>query len=385
LVPWDPIVPGGVTEVIANLYREVELGGEFEPILLVNRWSARRPTEAVTQGRRTIYFRIASPVTGGTFRGLAKWLVTSPLLFFDLWRLCRRYQIAVFNVQYPSLGSFSPALLRALRLYRGRIILSFHGLDLVWARDSGRFEAMLWRFVLRHSDAAVACSAAFAQDVRRFAAGRTPVAVIHNGLDVDYLLESTVREPDILGRLEGRDFILAVGKLEERKGLDVLIRAFATLRRDKARLALVLLGQAGDAAERLRALTAELGLGDDVFFYDAVPHTHVGAFVERAKVICLPSRSETFGIVLLEAGAFRRPVVATRVGGIPEVVQDGESGLLVEPDDPEALAKALARVLSDPSLARALGERLFERAETGFTWKRAYAAYRNLAAGRSSG
>ena len=86
--PWDLDAPGGVTQVIANLYRQAAADGDFEPLLLVNRWSARRPIEAIVDGRRTIYFRLGSPWPNGTVVGFLKWLVRSPLFFADLWRLC---------------------------------------------------------------------------------------------------------------------------------------------------------------------------------------------------------------------------------------------------------------------------------------------------------
>ena len=74
----------------------------------------------------------------------------------------------------------------------------------------------------------------------------------------------------------------------------------------------------------------------------------IGAFYEAARVVCLPSRSEPFGIALLEAGAFRRPVVASRVGGIPEIIDDADTGLLVEADDVGALVEALTEIVRRP-------------------------------------
>jgi glycosyltransferase involved in cell wall biosynthesis len=104
----------------------------------------------------------------------------------------------------------------------------------------------------------------------------------------------------------------------------------------------------------------------------------VGVFLERARVLCLPSRSESFGVALLEAGAYGLPVVASRVGGIPEIVTDGETGLLVPPEDPAALSDALERVLSDPERARRLGDNLRRRVVADFSWTRAYQDYRAL-------
>ncbi len=383
VTPWDLGAPGGVNEVVLNLHRQIAQAGEFAPLVLVNKWSARRPIETVVEGRRTIYFRIASPWIDGSWWGLAKWLLSSPWFFADLWRLCRRHRVAVFNVHYPSGGAFTLALARALRLFRGDLVLSFHGLDLAEAQRGDGVDRRLWRFTFRRSTAVVACSRAFADDVRGFTSSDARVAVVHNGLDVDYFVNSVDRNgewPAALG--EGaRPFILAVATFEDKKGLDVLVRAFADVRRSRPGLALVLVGRRAAATGELRALASELGLDGDVFFFENVPHARVGAFFERAAVFCLPSRAEPFGIVLLEAGAFRLPVVASRVGGIPEIIDDGVTGLLTAPDDVAGLAAALRRVLGDGEFARAAGTRLYNRVQADFSWTRAYEGYKSLLTG----
>jgi glycosyltransferase involved in cell wall biosynthesis len=141
---------------------------------------------------------------------------------------------------------------------------------------------------------------------------------------------------------------------------------------------LVLIGRAGGAERDLQNLAGQLGIAADVLFVENVPHPQVGVYLEHAKVFCLPSRAEPFGIAILEAGAYRRPVVASRVGGIPEIIVDDETGLLTEPGDPEGLAASLGRILSDPDLARSLGERLYGNVVENFSWKRAYREYREL-------
>src|SRR5438105_4097512 len=193
--------------------------------------------------------------------------------------------------------------------------------------------------------------------------------------------DGAVADGRLPAALADREFIVSVATLEHKKGHDVLLRAFARLRRaiPGEGLALVLVGRSDAAEPRLRTLTNELGLSHDVFFCTDVPHQQVGVFLERAKAFCLPSRSEPFGIAILEAGAYRLPVVASRVGGIPEIVIDGENGLLVPPDDVEGLTAALHRVLADPDSARVFGERLHQRVATEFSWKRAYDEYRTLA------
>lgn len=383
VVPWRPDYGGGVNEVVLNLYRETQAAGELQPLLLVEEWAAVRPVETTSEGRHTVYLRLWSPwLEQRPLLGFIKWILAAPLFLFDLVRFCRRHQVVAFNFHFASLSAFPIAVLRRLGLYRGALILSFHGLDLRDARAGGRFAHALWKFVFRSATAIVGCSRALAADVTQFA-GRSAersggVRTIHNGVDISHLVATVDRTAGVPAALEGREFILSVATWERKKGLDVLLRAFAQVRRTHPRLALVLVGRASHAESELRALAHELGITADVFFYKDVSHERVGLFLEHARAFCLASRAEPFGIAILEAGAYHLPVVASRVGGIPEIVIDGESGLLVEAEDAPALAAALDRVLRDRPLARDLGERLHQRVASEFSWRRAHDAYRAL-------
>jgi glycogen(starch) synthase len=113
-----------------------------------------------------------------------------------------------------------------------------------------------------------------------------------------------------------------------------------------------------------------------------LPHEQTLAAIAGAELLVLPSRREPFGIVLLEAGSLGVPVVASRVGGIPEIVEDDASGRLVAPDDAGALARAIGELLGDRAEAQRLAANLRRAAETRFTWRRAadrYAAILGLA------
>lgn len=145
--------------------------------------------------------------------------------------------------------------------------------------------------------------------------------------------------------------VLFVGRLHRQKGVDTLIRALPLL----PPAATVLL--VGDGPERaaLRRLATGLGVADRVTITGFVPHGRVPGLLAGADVVVLPSRYEELGTALVEAMAAGRPVVASRVGGIPELVRDGTDGLLVPPDDPAELAKAITRVLANPVLAAELG------------------------------
>jgi glycosyltransferase involved in cell wall biosynthesis len=117
-------------------------------------------------------------------------------------------------------------------------------------------------------------------------------------------------------------------------------------------------------------------------FFTDLPHGHLLDFFGRAKLFVLPARREGFGLVLLEAGMFDVPIVATDVGGIPEVVTQGETAVLVPPDDPARLADAMLDVLRHPEAARAMAERHRRAVEGKFSWETAYRAYTAPAASR---
>ncbi len=156
---------------------------------------------------------------------------------------------------------------------------------------------------------------------------------------------------------------LAVGRLIEQKDHATLLRAFARVRSAVPQARLAILGS-GPLEAETRRLVAELGLDDAV----AIPgRTDIREWLERADVFVHTSRWEGFGIVLLEAMLAGLPVVATRVSAHPEIVADGETGLLVEPGDDAGLAEALGALLADPARAAALGAAGKRRARDEFS------------------
>jgi len=184
--------------------------------------------------------------------------------------------------------------------------------------------------------------------VRRVGIPAGKVETIHYGLD---------GPPDAWGQNPDDDvpsdarIVLTTARLAEQKGVDQAIRALASLPED---VVLVALGE-GPERPRLEHLARELALERRVFLPGRVPD--VGAWLRRADAYVQPSRWEGFGLGVLEAMHAGLPVVATRVSSLPELVVDGETGLLVPVDDPGALAAALQRALEEPSLGTAGSER----------------------------
>lgn len=174
--------------------------------------------------------------------------------------------------------------------------------------------------------------------------------------------------------------LLFVGRIQPLKGPDVAVRALAALRRPDALLLVVggASGQEGDhEVERLEALIDELGVRDQVRFVPPQPHHILSTYYRAADVVLVPSRSESFGLVALEASACGVPVVATAVGGLLTLVEHGRNGFLVPDRDPATFAEHLRDLIDHPALAARLGAHGAIGARR-YTWGFAAARLRRL-------
>lgn len=174
--------------------------------------------------------------------------------------------------------------------------------------------------------------------------------------------------------------MLFVGRIQPLKGLDVAVGALARLGRPDAELVVVggPSGAEGDAElARVLALADQLGVRHRIRFVAPQPHHLLSTYYRAADVVLVPSRSESFGLVALEAAACGVPVVAAAVGGLRTLVQHGRTGLLVGERDPESFAAAARSLLDQPSLAARLGQAAAVRAE-GYTWSTAAARLRRV-------
>jgi D-inositol-3-phosphate glycosyltransferase len=173
-----------------------------------------------------------------------------------------------------------------------------------------------------------------------------------------------------IGLPADRPIVLFVGRIQPLKGPDVAVRALAAMHRHDATLVIVGGASGGDGITQLaaiRALAGELGVADRVVFVEPQPHHLLSSYYRAANVVIVPSRSESFGLVALEAAACGIPVVASAVGGLLNVVHDWVTGVLVEGRHPERFARALTQLIDNPAVAAAMGEAAAVRARR-FTW-----------------
>ncbi len=223
----------------------------------------------------------------------------------------------------------------------------------------------------------VGCSNAVVQPFRADGIAPTRLRVIYNGVDTERLSTGDARGlRSSLGVASDAFLIVCVGALVRLKGFDTVIQALGVLRAQKLDVHLAIVGEGPEHAA-LAALSRELGLETRVHFLG--DRSDVGAiFRDAADVVAVGSHIESFGLVAAEAGAAGRAVVATRVGGMKEVIQDTTTGLLVPPGDPIALAAALSRLAHDPELRAALGRAGRAHVQASFTAQRAARSFESV-------
>lgn len=210
---------------------------------------------------------------------------------------------------------------------------------------SGALSRIALRWMLRRANAVICVSKAVKADIRRLGARDVSANVVPNGIDLaSWLFVPESAEP------RAPPLIVACGRLAHEKGFDVAIRALAALRAQGSSARMIIAGD-GPNCDSLRDLAAALHLGDAVTLPGRTDD--VGGLFQDATLVVVPSLSEGQGLVAIEAMACGRAVIASRVGGLVETVVEGETGLLVEPNDATQLAYAIAGLLEDaPARAR---------------------------------
>jgi len=234
----------------------------------------------------------------------------------------------------------------------------------------------LKRRELEHAEVVTAVSAAVADSlVRDYGVDRARVRVVPNGAelpdeDAEHAAARRLREQLGAGAL--RPLWVCAGRLEEQKGQDVLLAALGEVRRRGLQFVAVLAGE-GSRRAALEEQARTLGLAGDLRFPGQVED--LGPLLAAADAVVLPSRWEGMPLVLLEALVRGRPVVASAVGGIAEVAEDGVHARLVPPADPAALAEALEAFHRQPDQALRLGRRGAAHVRESFTWPRVVEAF----------
>jgi N-acetyl-alpha-D-glucosaminyl L-malate synthase BshA len=290
-----------------------------------------------------------------------------------LYQVVREHDIDVIHAHWAVPMGFVSSLVKLMT--DKPLVITTHGRDVYVDPEAGAIVPELWyvrpflRFALRQADRVISVS----QDCRRHtvAAGASPdrTSVIYNGVDAKRFspIESNEHIRQILGVSDAARLVLFVGSLRSYKGVDVLIRAMPLVLESEPLAVVVIIGS-GPQKKDLIALRDRLGLQKAVIFAGSIPNSEIVSYENECDVFVLSSRRESFGIAAVEAMACAKPVIGTKVGGLKEVIDDGQTGILVEPNNSEQLAKAILQVLEDKSYAQRLGENARRKVEAKFDW-----------------
>lgn len=283
---------------------------------------------------------------------------------FSLRRLLKKISPDVLNAHYASgYGTL------------GRLC-GFHPFVLsVWGSDVYDFpykspgHLKLVRKNLHAADRICSTSNAMAEQVRTICPGMQDIRITPFGVDAaTFSPKPELKDPGLIT-------IGTVKKLEPKYGIDTLLQAFAFVKEhydQKApgtlqRLRLIIVG-GGPEEQKLKGMADELGISDHCRWVGKVPHPEVQDYLNMFDVFGALSRSESFGVSVIEASACGLPVVVSDVGGLPEVVKEGETGFVVPRENPEEAGKAMIKLIDDPDLRRVIGEKGRQHVMREYEW-----------------
>jgi glycosyltransferase involved in cell wall biosynthesis len=303
-------------------------------------------------------------------------LPLAPLVFLSATRACNslasRESLDLIHAHWvvPN-GSIAALSARRNRL---PLVVSLHGSDITVSQRS-RLLGKAARWTFSRADAVTAPSEDLLERAEQLGA-RGRLELITWGADPHAIRVDAARARSVRAQLGLSDediAVVGIGRFVRWKGFDDLIRAIARARASAASLRLVLVGD-GDIADELKAQANDAGLGDDVIFAGMAAHDEIPGYLGAADIVVVPSVHyqgcvDGLPTVALEAMAAGRPLVATRVGGLPDVVRDGENGLLVDERDPAALAEAIVNLASEPELRHRMGDSGRALVETSLNWE----------------
>lgn len=277
-------------------------------------------------------------------------------------RILREIQPDIVHVHYPDGGY------RNHFYYNGvsRLITSTWGSDVCESEEFPlpRRHKEGVRALLARSNVVTATTQFLAEVTAQYCPPGTPIHIIPFGVDCQRFRPGPPKADDGLVRLG------FTKNLERKYGPEVMLQAFARVVKRFPNARLTMCGR-GDMAQELKELAASLQIADQVSFPGRLPHDQVVSLVQSLDIAVMPSTcQESFGVAAIEASSCQVPVVATRVGGVPEAVIDGQTGLLVPPFDVDALANACIDLIRDPERRQRMGKAGREFVLANYPWDR---------------
>lgn len=361
---------GGVEELCRQLAHEYQARG-WKAWIVTNRWPRHLPAQELFEDIPVYRIPLRTPDAG--WKSEFTYLLTAKAIQRQVTALIQQHRPDVLHVQCAGCNAHYAAL--AARVLDVPLVVTLQGelsMDATRLFERSEFARQSLRNALRSADRVTACSDHTLREAEQFFGESLArkSSVIGNGVRLaDY--------SDVIPWQHSRPYILGIGRHVRQKGFDVLLRASALLWRTRRWGEDLILAGDGPEHAALESLAKDLGISSRVHFTGRVDRKQTAALFAGCKLLVVPSRHEPFGIVNLEAMACGKAVVATRVGGVPEVVRHGETGWLVPPEEPAALAAAIAQLLENRSQCEQFSLRAREVAKS-YDWSRLADRYEEI-------
>lgn len=300
-------------------------------------------------------------------------------MFFlwDSWRvackICQQHKIDLVLTQDPFLSGLIGWLIK--KKFKVKLLIHFHGdfwANKNWLKENfyNRILLLLSRFLVKRADSLRVVSLGIKNKLLKAGVSAKKIYVIPTPVDLEKFYLRIDAEIMQLKKTWGQDnkIILFVGRLEQEKNLSWFLDVFAAIRKEYPAVVFVVIG-AGSQEEELKAKTAALNLTTAVRFVGAVNYLELNNYFQASDIFVLPSLSESFGKVLVEAGAAALPSVASATTGAREIIQDSENGFLVSIGDKQTMQEKILLLLQNENLAKEMGQKAHLMAEEKFNWR----------------
>lgn len=345
-------------------------------LLFKERWRRYRliPSESKIDGVRVIYRRVIE--FPRAFLGGIVTVINALHIALFVRRLHRIKRFDIIHSHTLISGSVYAAFIK--KVLGIPVICTGHGGDVYLAPFQSRVRKWQARFALRHIDELVATSGFVADKMRLCSGEIRDIKVVFNGADPDifYPVDKMVIRSQ-LSLPAKKKIISFVGNLVPIKGLVCLMQAFADLNKKLSDLLLILVGD-GSERQNIEELASQLGISDMVILTGQKSKESVHKYIAASDIFVLPSLAEGSPTVLSEAMLTKVPIVASEVGGIPEILGYGTRGSLVPPGDSVTLAKTISHVMKNEATSNNLSDRGYEFALQNLTWKANVEQYINI-------
>ncbi len=353
---------GGVEELTYRLAKEYQSSGH-NVLVVTSRWPLDLQEEEVI--KEVIVKRIDYVMPQRRLSAIARFPALFPVRIWTLIQIIKQFRPDVVHIQCVSVQGFYLLLLKKVLGFK--LVVTLQGerrMDAQQVYQRSKLMEPMLSGLLRTADYVTACSKATLDDVCDLWPGVEKRKVVPNGISLN---EFDLAEEDKI-IIRPRSYLFATGRHVTIKGFDLLITAFSSIAGSYPDLDLVIGGD-GPEHQALKGQIEEARLAERIILAGSLDRAQTVNYFRHCCFFILPSRYEPFGIVNLEAMAASKAVVAARVGGVAEIVEEGKTGLLVEPENPEALAAGITDLLENPELALVMGIEGRKLVAEKFDWK----------------